>query len=175
MLVMPFIGLHAVEGIAADDYDAGLRLGTLLGTRLEAPVSLNVEVAFDILSPKKQVGDRSISGHDLTVAFAPLFHGSAGPGELVVGPKLGYWSSSITEDNSNVVGQVQASQTGWAFGFNVGGFGAVSDVVAIGAMLSYQMTHLSQSCVRSASMLDNGCTTSGPVPQILSFQLAALF
>jgi hypothetical protein len=176
MIVIPFGGLHAVEGIAANDYDAGLRLGFLLGTHLAVPISLNVEVAMDFLSPTQpgNTNRSQISGHDLTVAFSPLFHGSAGIGELVIGPKLGYWSSGITTSNPGF-DATQFSQTGWAFGFNMGAFAGVSDAVALGAILTYQMTFLSQECVRGSQVPVQGCTGSGFAPQILGFSVGALF
>jgi hypothetical protein len=173
LLVMPFIGIHTVQGIAASDYDSGLRLGALAGTHLEAPVSLNVEVAVDFLN-RSVNGARSVAGRDLTIAFAPLFHASAGLAELVVGPLLGYWASSFTTDNGSI-SESQFSQTGWAFGVNVGGFGGVNDSLALGAMISYQMTHLSQSCERGAGASISPCSSNDLVPQILAFDVAALF
>jgi hypothetical protein len=176
MLVMPFAGFHAVEGIAANDYDPGFRIGALVGTHLDRAISLNLEVAVDCLSPK--VGENAprgstTSGHDLTIAFAPLFHGSAGVGEFVVGPKLGYWGSSIGLHQPGE-GDVQVSQTGWTFGLNVGGFGGLSDGVALGALFSYQMTYISQTCSRGVNVTSS-CANDTSAPQILSFSLAALF
>jgi hypothetical protein len=176
IIIIPFGGLHAVEGIAASDYDAGLRVGALVGTHLAAPISLNVEIAVDFLSPNQSgaVTRSQASGHDLTIAFSPLFHGSAGIGEFVIGPKLGYWSSGITSTNPGS-DSTQLSQTGWVFGFNMGAFAGVSDAVALGAMFTYQMTFLSQECVRGSNVPIEGCSGSGFAPQILGFSVAALF
>jgi hypothetical protein len=176
LLLLPFVGLHAVEGIASSDYDAGLRLGGLLGTRVTPAVSLNVELAFNFLNPNRVNGTSTTqaSGHDFTIAFSPLFHGSSNLGELVVGPKLGYWSSGITTPGQGG-SELQFSQAGWAFGFNVGAFAGLNDTVALGALLAYQMTFLAQSCSRGATVPIQGCTSDDFAPQILSFSIAALF
>jgi hypothetical protein len=175
VLVIPFFGFHAVEGIAAGDYDAGARGGLLVGVHASPIVSLNVELAMNFLSPKSMVSPilrTSSSGHDFTAAFSPLFHVSNGIGEFVIGPKLGMWSSSI-DTSSPGTDTVNKSQSGWAFGFNAGGFAGVTDAAALGAIISYQMTYISQTC----AILNNGtdCTQPGSAPQFLSFNLAALF
>jgi hypothetical protein len=174
VLFMPFAGVHTAQGIAADDYDAGARFGALVGVHATPILSLNVELAMDLLSPKTDAAtDRGVdvSGRDFTVAFSPLFHASAGIGEFVVGPKLGYWSSGIDSKAPGFTTQ-QASQAGWAFGFNMGAFAGMTDAAAIGALVSYQMTYLSQTCVRDTAQ---DCTISVAAPQILSFNIAAIF
>ena len=177
VLVVPFVGFHAVEGIAADDYDAGARFGFLLGAHATQTVSLNVELAMDLLQPKVDTSmnrGASVSGRDFTIAFSPLFHARSGIGEFVVGPKLGFWSSGIELTNpGNSPDQV--SQAGWAFGFNLGAFAGVGDTAAIGALVSYQMAFLSQTCSRGPDVAVPGCDGTGFVPQILSFNLAAMF
>jgi hypothetical protein len=175
VLVMPFVGFHAVEGIAADDYDAGPRVGFLLGAHAAPAVSLNVELAMDFLSPKVNMAVRGteVSGRDFTIAFSPLFHARSGIGEFVVGPKLGFWSSGI--DVRMGAQTIQNSQSGWAYGFNIGAFAGVHDSAALGALVSYQMTYLDQSCARGSGLTASTCDSAGPVPQILSFNLAAIF
>jgi hypothetical protein len=174
MLIVPYVGFHAVEGIVANDYDAGLRIGALIGSRVARAVSLNVELATNFLSLKNETNARTApSGHDLTIAFSPLFHGAMGGGEFVIGPKLGFWSSSISQDSTTTQDAFQASQTGWAFGFNMGAFGGVTEDVALGGIVAYQMTFLSQSCTRGG--IAEGCTSSDFPPQILSFAVAAMF
>jgi hypothetical protein len=175
VLVMPFVGFQAVQGIAADDYDAGPRVGLLMGAHAAPAVSLNVELAMDFLNPKESpMAPRgsSISGRDLTIAFSPLFHASAGVGEFVIGPKLGFWSSSLESKTPGLDTQ-QASQTGWAYGLNMGAFAGVGDTAALGALLSYQMTYLSQTCARQGDLTD--CDIHASAPQILSFNLAGMF
>jgi hypothetical protein len=175
VLVLPFFGFHAVEGIAADDYDAGARVGLFAGVHASPIVSLNVELAMNFLSPKQGAGPvfrTSPSGHDFTTTFSPLFHASNGIGEFVIGPKLGFWSSSIDVDSPNAT-TINKSQSGWAYGFNVGGFAGVTDNAAVGAILSYQMTYLSQTC--STETNPTTCSVDASVPQFLSFNVAALF
>jgi hypothetical protein len=176
VLVMPFAGAHTIQGIVADDYDAGPRFGALFGAHAAPFLSLNLELAMDLLSPKVQPGTPTrgldVSGQDFTIAFSPLFHASSGIGEFVVGPKLGFWGSGIDVTQAGAE-TIQLSQTGWAFGFNMGAFAGMADQAAIGALVSYQMTHLSQSCLRSS--ISGMCTSADGAPQILSFNIAALF
>jgi len=174
LLFIPSIGIHAVEGIAAGDYDAGLRLGALLGTRVTSTVSLNLELASDFLSPVRNINSNvSGSGRDFTIAFSPLFHGASRLGELVAGPKLGYWTSGLTQANAGAADSA-VSQGGWAFGFNLGGFINVTDDIGLGGLVAYQMVAHSESCVRPPATALS-CSTTASVPQLLSFSLAAEF
>jgi hypothetical protein len=172
LLFMPFAGVHIIQGIAADDFGAGGRLGFLLGTRLDHRVSLNVELAMDILSPNAPAPMTSLSGHDLTIAFSPLFHAEGRTAELVVGPKLGFWSDNFTATANGM--NARASQSGWAYGANVGAFTAVADSVEVGLLLAYQFTAAVQTCVHETTTHECMVTGAFP-PEILSFSAAALF
>jgi hypothetical protein len=169
MLVLPQIGAHTVQGIAADGYGAGFRLGALLGVRVTPAVSLNVELATNFLSPKDDPALPGVhtSGHDFTAAFAPLFHGRAENFEVVVGPKLGLWTAGL---ETTVPGSTpdKASLTGWALGFNLGAFVGVGDYVALGALISYQASVLGQSCTLQT------CTIEAPALQFLTVSLGLL-
>src|SRR5258708_17549059 len=138
-LLMPFVGVHVVEGIAANDFKAGSRLGAILGTRLGAVTSLNVEVAVNFLTPKVADQTIAVEGHDLTLAFSPLFHMPGRFGELLVGPKLGYWSDSLHVKGA--AGDAQLSQSGWAFGGNVGSFFHGSQYPPPGGPATHPVTH----------------------------------
>jgi len=175
LLAMPFIGIHTVQGIASEDYDVGGRGGLLLGVRLNPKVSLNVEAAVDVLNV--QSGDRttSVKGHDLTLAFSPLFHAGGRAAQLVVGPKLGFWSDNFTvTSGSNVA---RASQSGWAYGLNVGAFTAVNEYVEVGLLISYQFIAAVQACTHGPASTDRMCTTTSDAfpPEILGLTGAALF
>ena len=91
-----------------------------------------------------------------------------------MGPKLGFWSSGIEVKTTGFSATDQLSQQGMAFGFNLGGFAGVAPNIALGALMSYQMTFLAQSCARGANAGIEGCDSSGFVPQFLSFNLAVL-
>ncbi|MDB4983311.1 MAG: hypothetical protein JWM82_4063, partial [Myxococcales bacterium] len=172
LLFMPFLGVHIIQGIAADDFGAGGRLGFLIGTRLDHRVSLNVETAIDILSPNPSQPMASASGHDLTIAFSPLFHAGGRTAELVVGPKLGFWSDNFTVTSENV--NTRLSQSGWAYGANLGLFTSVQDAVEVGLLLAYQFTAAVQSCGHDLNTHE--CVVAGAFPpEIMSFSAAAMF
>ncbi|HVZ70787.1 MAG TPA: hypothetical protein VHJ20_00295 [Polyangia bacterium] len=173
VLVLPFAGAHIVQGIASDDYDAGLRAGLLLGVHLTPAVSMNVELALDSLNVAN-TGDNKVSGHDLTIAFSPLFHAPGHIGELVVGPILGYWSDNFTATTPD--GTAHASQLGWTFGANVGSFIAVTPEAEIGLLVSYQFTSPGNGCTAGPTSDIHDCTNTSLFPlQILGITVAAVF
>jgi hypothetical protein len=176
LLVMPSVGFHTVQGIASDDYDAGLRLAVLLGAHVSPAVSLNVELASNFLSPHQDpmMMGSNLSGRDFTVSFSPLFHSSNGPVDFVFGPKLGFWSSGL---ELKVPGEAntQLAQSGWAFGFNAGILSGVGDGGAIGVLAAYQETVLGQSCERGPAAIGDACSSNGFAPQFLSLSFAAMF
>src|SRR5262249_30643608 len=134
LLAMPFLGIHSIQGLASDDFGVGARLGALLGVHVDPLVSLNVELAVDFLNPTTRVNTVSSSGHDLTVAFSPLFHVAGNVAEFVVGPKLGYWSENFTDSNRVMGTTTRSSMWGWAVGGNIGGFVNVNEDVGIGLL-----------------------------------------
>jgi hypothetical protein len=174
LVVLPTVGLHFVEGITSADFGSGLRLGLLLGTHVARTVSLNVEIARNFLSPNPDPMTRDqVSGGDVTIALSPLFHAATGPVEFVAGPKLGFWSLGLTDTNAGVTDQ--ASESGWAFGFNAGFFVGTGDTLGVGVMLAYQIDLLTQSCARGPNVATVGCSNDGFTPHFLSMSLAALF
>src|SRR5262249_11674269 len=71
--VVPFAGINSFVGDRATNLGVGIRLGTLLGSRVSERWSLNVELAFDFVNADSPPGvtDR---GYVLDLAFAPLLH-----------------------------------------------------------------------------------------------------
>jgi hypothetical protein len=176
LLAIPFLGIHSIQGLAADDFGIGGRVGTLLGVHVDPLVSLNVELAIDILNPLSKGSTASQSGHDLTIAFSPLFHVAGTAAELVMGPKLGYWSENFTiTDDMRMT--TRASAWGWAIGGNIGAFANVNEHAAVGLLLSYQFIDENQACTHGPLDTDRNCMqTSGLFPpEILGITGAALF
>jgi hypothetical protein len=174
LLLMPFFGLHSIQGLAADDFGVGGRFGALLGVHVDPVVSLNVEFAVDILNPQSKSTTASATAHDLTIAFSPLFHVAGSSAELVVGPKLGYWSDNFTIKDIGMT--ARASQWGWAVGANLGGFVNVNEHAALGLLLSYQFIDANQTCTYGPTDADRNCNQAGLFPpEILGVTVAALF
>jgi hypothetical protein len=173
VLVLPFVGFHTVQGIAADDYDFGARFGFLLGAHVTSKVSLNVEAAWDILRVNSS-NSSDVSAHDLTIAFSPLFHVGGRSAELVVGPKLGYWSDNFTVTQGREVGRL--SQSGWTFGANAGVFFPANENLSLGALVTYQFISPVSACTYGPSEFERECGVTGLFPpEILGFTAAALF
>jgi hypothetical protein len=174
LLAIPFLGVHSIQGLAAEDFGIGARVGTLLGVHVDPLVSLNVEVAVDILNPRTKLSGVSSTGHDLTIAFSPLFHVAGDAAELVMGPKVGYWSENFTTSDLGTV--TRDSQWGWAIGGNIGGFASVNEHVAIGLLVTYQFIAPSLTCTHGPLDDDRGCSQAGAFPpEILGITGAALF
>lgn len=174
LLAIPFLGVHSIQGLAAEDFGLGARVGTLLGVHVDPLISLNVEVAADILNPQTKLSGVTRTGHDLTIAFSPLFHVAGNAAELVIGPKLGYWSENFTTTELGTV--TRDSQWGWAIGGNVGGFADVNEHVAIGLLVTYQFIAPSLACSHGPLDDDRGCSQAGAFPpEILGITAAALF
>jgi hypothetical protein len=175
LLAIPFLGIHSIQGLAADDFGVGARVGTLLGVHVDPLVSLNVEAAVDFLNVESKGSTASQTGHDLTIAFSPLFHVAGNAAELVVGPKLGYWSENFTVTDMRVT--TRASAWGWAVGGNIGGFANINEHAAIGLLLSYQFIDENQACTHGPLDSDRTCTQASGLfpPEILGITGAALF
>jgi hypothetical protein len=140
---MPYLGLNIPVGDSGDGMDPGLRLGGILGGHVIPELSLNGELAIDILNPK--------NGSDVTavmadVMFSPLFHFGAPQIEVIVGPRLGVFGYSVSQSGSSS----SFSASGLSYGFNLGVAFPVGNV-AIGGLLAYTGRHATEVCYTSSS------------------------
>ena len=92
---LPFVGAYSYQNVDRAAYRPGPRVGGLLGVRLLPWLSLNGEVTYD-KSWIPSVEGGPVSEAFVDFALSPLFHWTHGRGELVLGPELGYFTSSET-------------------------------------------------------------------------------
>lgn len=149
-LGMFYVGGHHYFGNAGKNLGTGLRLGTILGGRLNPQISLNGEITLDILNPKNEPSGVDASGLDADITFSPLFHVPSGNVELVVGPKLGAraYAQSVSRGGFTTTGSV----SGFTWGLNAGLFFALSPGASLGALLNFEARTHDESCAQGAGL-----------------------
>jgi len=158
LLVVPFLGIHSFQNDNATNIGPGLRLGVLLGGRLSDVVSLGGEAALDVVNPKNLPPGEDVTELNLHVAFSPLLHAKSGPVEIVAGPKLGFFYLSADGSGNGI--SESASAHGWVYGLNLGLFGALSESVSMGGLVSFDFEKATEVC-SSGNGVPEMCTSSG--------------
>ncbi|MEP6653497.1 MAG: hypothetical protein ABJA82_09080, partial [Myxococcales bacterium] len=173
-LALPFLGLNSFQGKAGDNIGLGLRLGTLLGGRLNEMVSLNGEFTIDVVNPENVPSGVDLNVVEVVFAFSPLVHVPAGTVELVVGPKLGFWGGSATESAGGMTDK--ASFSGFVLGLNAGLFGALGSSMSVGGLISFDVRTIRRSCMTPSGFAEQ-CTTdnTGDADKVLGVNAALLF
>jgi len=172
--LLPYAGLHAHEGATGRDQDAGFRLGSLLGYRVNGQFSLNAELTIDFLNIVNQPAGVRATGAEVDLALSPLFHFDAGALELVLGPKLGIWGGVV--DTKDDYGTVQTSAAGLVVGGSAGAFLPLGNGASLGGLFSFVVRTVSNMCLKP----DGGAQTCMDTPsadseKVLGFTAAALF
>lgn len=137
---LPFVGVYSYQNVDRKSYRPGPRAGGLLGVRLLPWLSLNGEITYD----KSWI--QSLEGGNPSEAFvdfalSPLFHWTHGRGELVLGPEIGYFTSSEAYTSMATGTRVTGSSSGRVLALNAGVFARVNRYVSLGGMLSFEVRH----------------------------------
>jgi len=174
LLLLPYAGLHAHEGTTGQDRDAGFRIGSLLGYRMNGQFSLNAELTIDFLNIVNQPAGTSAEGAEIDLALSPLFHFDAGALEVVIGPKLGIWGGAV--DTKDDFGTVQDSASGLVVGGNLGAFLPLGNGASLGGLVSFVVRTVSNTCTKP----DGGGQKCMDTPhadseKVLGITAAALF
>jgi hypothetical protein len=171
-IVMPFLGINSFQGDRATNLGLGLRVGTLLGSRVSEHWSLNAELAFDVVNADAPPGETD-HGYMLDLAFAPLVHLAQQKVELVLGPILGPWFFLDRVSGSGI--SANAWSAGWVLGANAGVLFPVSDKARVGGLISFASRNPVALCTSGTGVTEQ-CTTSGlHAANVLAFTAAALF
>jgi hypothetical protein len=179
-MALPFFGAHSYRGASGKNHNVGVRLGSLLGARINQSVSLNGEVSFDLENPENEAGVDS-SSSTAKVALAPLLHSRSvdGSRQLVVGFKMGLWANSFDVTMSGQTGT--GSSTGWLMGLNLGWLFDVGDVMALGLLAAYEIQTPLGACSRppggQRTCYDSGAPNTAKLEtfRLASLSLAAMF
>jgi hypothetical protein len=140
-------------------YMPGLRLGGLLGFYLGSHVSINGEISMDALEPS---ASGSTAEPLAGFAFSPLIHFGSPGMEFAVGPRVGYfWSSLYSRDST---------ENGLLYGLNAGIFFLPVSGVSFGGLVSLTGHHAQEVCPEHQACEKR----SGDTPFVLSFTVAII-
>jgi len=175
-LALPFLGIHSFRGKTGEGLDVGLRLGVLLGGHINEMFSANGELTIDALNLSNPGPGVDASGGDVVIAFSPLVHVPLGPGEIAVGPKLGFRAGSTTLNSGGA--ETKRTSTGYVFGVNAGFFAVVSHNVSLGGLFSAEIRSVHEYCVTLPGAPEACSTNSaltGDADKVIGLAGAALF
>jgi hypothetical protein len=96
LVFIPNLGLNLPVGTLDRSYSAGLRVGALVGWHLSPRVSINGELTLDLMDADKDSSFVAAHEYYLDFALSPLFHFRSGA--IVVGPQLGWFVNSRSQD-----------------------------------------------------------------------------
>jgi hypothetical protein len=156
LLAMPFVGFHSYQNVDMAAYAPGLRAGAIVGARLLPWLSVNLEGTYDRSFEPHVDGSSSEFFADL--ALSPLFHFTGRPGEMVVGPEIGYFLRSGSAETPALT-RIDDSSTGLAVGHNAGAFARMGRHVSMGVLFSLELRNERRYCQTLGGQPEM-CTTS---------------
>jgi hypothetical protein len=167
-VLMPFIGFQSIQNENSGT-GPGLRIGGLVGSRINEQFSFNGELSFDLWNLSDVPANASESVYLLQFAAAPLFHLQASPtAEIVLGPKLGLF---VQHASLSYYGQAASSGAeGLLVGANLGAFFRVSDALSLGGLVNFDYMKM-EWCSND----QGNCTVSDIGLKVISFTGAAQF
>jgi hypothetical protein len=174
-LMMPYLGLNVPVGSTSDVISTGLRLGGIFGGHVGRFLSLNGEMTIDILNYDTGSGV-SATAASVDLAFSPFFHFGTPQLEFVVGPKLGFFATTVTFSESGYQDSTY-SGSGLAYGFNAGVFIPLGRI-AIGGLFNFTGRGYSRWCINDSSTnYSQVCTDNpgGPDDKFIGFSGALLY
>jgi hypothetical protein len=174
-MALPYIGTHSYQTDANRAYFPGLRIGTLIGGRINEMLSLNWELTFDISNIDEPVGAPDSSEFAFDFAFSPMVHFPAGPAEILLGPKLGvFWVSTDIHNNSTYTSESHQG-TGVLGGITAGTFMAVSSSVSLGVLVSGELRKIEHSCTVAVDEIALCDLARSSAASIIGLTAAAIF
>ena len=171
-LLMPFVGVQSIQNDNSNT-GPGLRIGGLVGGRMNELFSFNGELLFDLWNVSNVPAGVSESAYVVQFAAAPLFHVQASPtAEIVLGPKLGLFfaHSSVSGSAGGFTLSGSESDEGLLVGANLGAFFRVSDALSLGGLINFDYLRAEWCSNDQGSCMvdDNGI-------KVISFTGAAQF
>jgi hypothetical protein len=184
-MLIPYLGLNLPVAAAAKSYSAGFRLGGLAGWSLTPRFSINGEITLDLMDGDADSSMLKPHEHYLDFVLSPLLHFRSG--NIVVGPKLGWFtnSRSFSDSDSAPLREwmfVHGSRSGYSgpmleahsgqgflFGINAGGF-IPAGKLAIGLLAGASFRHFT-----TVDCGPYGCTGDYGMVTVMSLSVAALF
>jgi hypothetical protein len=169
-MVVPMIGVNSFQGDGAHGTGPGLRLGLLMGSRLNEHVSLNVGFAFDIANLDTPPGVDA-SRYVLDIGFNPLFHFPLQRLDIVAGPLAGAFV-----DHGSLGGLAPSVDTwayGWTIGANAGVLFPVGATARLGGLANFYLRNPLNVCAMTTA--GDSCSSTGvDAVKTLALSFAAL-
>ena len=173
-LALPYLGTASHVGPNSSDLGPGFMIGALLGGRLNPTFSINGELRVDVLNYRNLAAGDTRNATESDLAFSPLFHIQFATGELVVGPKFGFFT--YDEDDSTFgVASGTYSASGTTYGVNAGVFFALGRAVSLGGMISYTVRDASQQCMTPPGGSKKCTDANYAAEDVLGFHAGMLF
>jgi hypothetical protein len=159
LLAIPFVGFHSYQNVDMAAYAPGVRAGAIVGARLLPWLSVNLEGTYDrSFWPQQSSDGPSTSEFFADFALSPLFHFAGAPGEIVVGPEIGYFLRSDSGETQGLT-HIDDSSTGLAVGLNAGAFARMNSHFSVGLLLSLELRNARRYC-QTLGGQSEVCTTS---------------
>jgi len=184
LFAMGYLGFQHFQGrfaakVTNEGADTGLTLGIgphvggMIGYRFIEQVSVNAEVSLDIPHAELAGSYTSIQAERLAFSVSPLYHIDAGAVDFMIGPKLGFWTSTFSQSDS--LGTATLNYNGWMAGVTAGLYYKVGKI-GLGGFTSFDYAPVFEGCATDAfSQQSCGPNKSFPADKLLSFALAVLF
>jgi hypothetical protein len=173
IVALLFVGVQSIQNEGSRT-GPGLRLGLIGGGRLGRGLSLNGEVAYDVLNP-----DLSLPGvtfYNFEAALAPLFHLPLPRGlEALIGPKLGLFRAGASGQGERQT--TDGVYTGLLVGANLGAFVRVSqrNQIELGGLLGFDLEK-ALACRVNGDVGGTSCSAGAlSVQEIVSASAGVLF
>jgi hypothetical protein len=181
---MAYLGFQSFQGKFAaqtsnDGSGTGLQLGLgphvggLIGFRFMPQVSLNAELTLDVPHADLMGATGSIDASRYAISVSPLYHVDVGAVDFIVGPKLGFWTSSFSQNDA--FSTATLTYSGWMAGVNAGLYYKVGRI-GLGGLASFDYASVLQGCLTDDFQMRNcGPNNSYAADKLLSFALVILF
>jgi hypothetical protein len=98
-VLIPYFGLNSPVAAAGRSYSDGFHLGGLAGWSLTPRFSINGEFTLDLMDGTTDSSILKPHEYYLDFVLSPLFH--LWSGEIVIGPKLGWFTNSRSFSDSD--------------------------------------------------------------------------
>jgi hypothetical protein len=173
LLVLPQVGVHSFQNQDAAAYDPGLRFGAIVGGRFGDWLSLDGEMTVDVSNVRAPAPGDSVREWAFDLSICSLFQLPAGPLELLLGPKAGYYQVHNETRRMGVTGTLRG--TGFSVGINTGVFLPVSPATSVGVLLSFELRMNERVCEKTTGIEVCTSASDATAAKVIGVSGAALF
>jgi hypothetical protein len=172
-LVLPQLGTHSYQNMAARSYDPGLRVGSIVGGRFSDRLSLDADMTFDVSNVHGVAPGDSFREWTFALAICSLFQIPVGPLEFLTGPKAGYAFGRAERRMMGVTEQDRS--TALLVGLDAGVFMPVSPQTSLGVLLSLEFRFPQHVCRKTTGVEICDPYAGSEAAKIVGLSAGALF